>query len=113
MIWNTSANHNTSSPYGFSVESVCRLWACVLKVECSDRGCWSSEGEAEQHEQRDEFVSWVHIGHAEGGLVTAVAPLGWLEELGELQQVQRQHGGRYDGQLQHNNMLLGYQVTCC
>ena len=71
--------------------SVCNV-CCVV---CPDRGSGSSEGEAEQHQQGDGLRARAHVGEAEAGLVAAVPPLGGLE----LQQVQRQHGGRYDGEL--------------
>lgn len=64
------------------------------------RGSRSSEGQAEQHEQGDELVACLDVRHAECAVVTAEAHLGRLEDIGQLQEIQRDHGGGHDGQLE-------------
>lgn len=71
------------------------------------RGCRGSESQAEQHEQWNELLIGLHIGHGERAVVALEAHLGWLEEVGQLQEVQGHDGGCHNGQLQGE----GYSVT--
>lgn len=63
------------------------------------RGGGRGEGQAEQHEQRDELLVGLHVGHGERPVVALEAHLGRLEEVRQLQKVERHDGGGHDGQL--------------
>lgn len=64
-----------------------------------DRGCRRSEGQAEEHEQRDKLLAGLHVGHGERAVVALETHLGRLEEVSQLQEVERHDGGCHYGQL--------------
>lgn len=62
-------------------------------------GCRSSEGQAQQHQQWDEFVSSVHIRLTEVAIIAPESHQGGLQHISQLQEVEGNHGGGHDGQL--------------
>lgn len=63
------------------------------------RGGGRGEGQAEQHQQRDELLVGFHVGHGECPVMALEAHLGRLEEVCQLQEIERHDGGGHDGQL--------------
>lgn len=64
------------------------------------RGCRRSKGQAEEHEQWDELFTCLHVGHGQRAVIALEAHLRWLEEVGQLQEVEGHDGGCHYGQLQ-------------
>lgn len=67
------------------------------------RGRRGSKGQAEQHEQWNEFLVGLHVGHGQRAVVTLETHLGRLEEVGQLQEVQGHDGGCHNGQLHRDS----------
>lgn len=59
----------------------------------------SGEGQAEQHQQRDDLVVGVDVGKAQAAVVAVEARLRWLKHIRPLQEVQADHRGHQDRQL--------------
>lgn len=59
------------------------------------RGC--SKGQAQQHEQWNQFFICLHVGHGQGAVVALKAHLSRLEQVSQLQEVQRHNRGSHDG----------------
>lgn len=57
------------------------------------------EGQAEQHQQRDDLVVGVDVRQAEAPVVAVETRLNWLENVRPLQEVKADHGRDQDGQL--------------
>ena len=78
------------------------------------RGRRGSEGQAEQHEQRDELLIGLHVGHGERAVIALETYLGRLEEVRQLQEVQGHNGGCHNGQLWRDGWPVTptHRLTC-
>lgn len=65
------------------------------QVTHGGRGC--SKGQAQQHEQWNQFFICLHVGHGQGAVVALKAHLSRLEQVSQLQEVQRHNRGSHDG----------------
>lgn len=57
------------------------------------------EGQTQEHQERDELVACLHVGHGEVTVVAAVAHHGRGQHICQLQEVEGHQGGEHDGEL--------------
>lgn len=69
---------------------------CVNAPYCDGR---ASEGQAEQHQQGDDFMVGVDVGQAQAAVMAVKARLHRLEDVRPLQEVQTDHRRHQDWQL--------------
>lgn len=63
------------------------------------RCSWTGEGQTQEHQQRNELISRLHVGHGEVTVVAAEAHDGRGQHIRQLQEVQGHQGGQDDGEL--------------
>lgn len=59
----------------------------------------AGEGQAQEHQQRNELVSRLHVGHGEVAVIAAEAHDRRGQHIRQLQEVQGHQGGQDDGEL--------------
>ena len=75
------------------------VYSVLMCVRWSYRRCGSSEGQTQQHQQRDELVARLHVGHGEVTVVATVAHHRGGQHICQLQEIQGHQGGQDDGEL--------------
>lgn len=75
------------------------VYSVLLWVRRNYRCCGSGEGQAQQHQQRDELVARLHVGHGEVTVVATVAHHRGGQHICQLQEIQGHQGGQDDGEL--------------
>ncbi len=71
--------------------------AMLSRLLSSHRGSRAGERQTQEHEQRDELITAVHVRHAEWPVMAAESHLRRLEHIRQFQEVQWNHGGRHNG----------------
>ncbi len=71
--------------------------AVVSRLLSSHRGSRAGERQTQEHEQRDELITAIHVRHAEWPVMAAESHLRRLEHIRQFQEVQWNHGGRHNG----------------
>lgn len=74
---------------------------------CTNRGSRSCEGQAQQHQQRDQFVSCLQVGQRQVTVI-AMEPRGRRgQQVCQLHEVERDKGGEDDGELDRKKEKAG------
>ena len=81
---------------------------CVCVCVCvgggrAHRGGGSRKGQAEEQRQRADFLSGQDVGQRQAAVAAAVARMNRLEDVGQLQEVEADHGGGQDGELRRRH----------
>lgn len=75
----------------------------VLKVfRWTYRSCWTGERQTQQHQQRDELISSLHVGHGEVAVIASEAHHRRGKDICQLQEVQGHQGGQDNRELDKN-----------
>lgn len=60
---------------------------------------WTSKGQTQQHQQRNELIARLHVGHREVAVMATEAHHCRGQDIRQLQEVQGDQGGQDDGEL--------------
>lgn len=78
---------------------VCVCFLALMHEQGTHGRGRSGEGQTQEHQERDELVARLHVGHGEVTVVAAVAHHGWGQHICQLQEVEGHQGGEHDGEL--------------
>lgn len=92
-------NAPTQKPRDFNLVNNPHLCVCVCVRVCTYGCCRTSEGQTQQHQQWDQLIARLHVGHGEVTIMATVAHRCRGQHICQLQEVQGDQGGQDDGEL--------------